>query len=636
MYCTQCGQGNNDEAKFCNSCGVDLRHQTSPEQKTDNDQLDDSLTNLAVDIPEETFAIGVLYANRYEILAEGKAGGMGAVFKCKDIKLNETVALKIIHPRLINSKNALSRFRQEVAISRRLYHEGIVKVFNLEEWEGMEYFTMEWIEGVTLREVIEEYKEEKKPFSLAEANIIIGQLTEALTYAHQYTIHRDIKPENILIEGAGDQGLVVSEKTKIKLTDFGIAKMLNPSQFTSTSIQMGTPYYMAPEQKVDAGAVDKRADIYACGVLLFEMLTLENTIGFELPSQINEVLSEEVDEIVKKAVATKPEKRYGGAGELKDAVIAVYETERNRMAEEEMREEEVEVIKQREEEGRKREEKKALQKAEAKNIKNVIEKAEYERKEMTRAEKAMKAEPECKKKEVVVTAERVNVTDQYAGEMVYVKGGCYQMGDQYEVGGSDEQPVHEVCVDDYYIGKYEVTQGQWKEIMGSNSSFFSNCGDNCPVEQVSWDEVQEYIRKLNQKTGKSYRLPTEAEWEYACRSGGKKEKYCGGSDAGSVAWNRDNSLKTTHPVGEKRANGLGIYDMSGNVWEWVNDWHDKDYYKNSPRNNPKGSASGDCRVLRGGSWYSGPDSMRSSSRSRLAPSYRNTNVGFRVALSPYD
>jgi formylglycine-generating enzyme required for sulfatase activity len=121
-------------------------------------------------------------------------------------------------------------------------------------------------------------------------------------------------------------------------------------------------------------------------------------------------------------------------------------------------------------------------------------------------------------------------TDLTTGiQMVFVQGGCYQMGDTFGDGESDEKPVHKVCVHDFYMGKYEVTQGQWKAVMGNNPSNFSNCGDNCPVEQVSWADVQQFIQRLNSRSGKNYRLPTEAEWEYAARSGGKSEKWSGTS-----------------------------------------------------------------------------------------------------------
>jgi len=229
-------------------------------------------------------------------------------------------------------------------------------------------------------------------------------------------------------------------------------------------------------------------------------------------------------------------------------------------------------------------------------------------------------------------------------DFVFVKGGCYQMGCGSWTSDcdGDEKPVHEVCVDDFYVGKYEVTQGQWKAVMGNNPSSFSSCGDNCPVEQVSWNDIQEFINRLNQKTknnpqapfGKGeFRLPTEAEWEYAARSGGKSEKYSGGNDVDSVAWYKDNSRNKTHPVGTKQPNGLGLYDMSGNVWEWVSDWYSSSYYSESSKNNPKGPNSGSNRVRRGGSWVSYAWSVRASDRFYNTPVFRSSDLGFRLAGS---
>jgi sulfatase modifying factor 1 len=219
-------------------------------------------------------------------------------------------------------------------------------------------------------------------------------------------------------------------------------------------------------------------------------------------------------------------------------------------------------------------------------------------------------------------------------EMIFVKGGCYQMGDTVGGGHSDEKPVHEVCVSDFYMGKYEVTQRQWQNIMGGNPSHFSSCGDNCPVEKVSWDDVQNFIGKLNSRTGKRYRLPTEAEWEYAARSGGKSEKYSGGNDVDAVAWYGSNSGSRTHPVGQKQPNGLGLHDMSGNVWEWCQDWYGSSYYNQSPRDNPVGPSSGSARVVRGGSWYSVAASTRAALRRRSYPVIRYDFLGFRLALPP--
>lgn len=232
-------------------------------------------------------------------------------------------------------------------------------------------------------------------------------------------------------------------------------------------------------------------------------------------------------------------------------------------------------------------------------------------------------------------------TDSTTGmKFVFVKGGCYQMGESYN--------AHEVCVDDFYMGKYEVTQGQWKAVMGNNPSYFKDCGDNCPVESVSWNDIQEFISKLNQKItpqspplskggGKGgYRLPTEAEWEYAAKSGGKNEKWAGTSSEsklGDYAWYDTSAGSETYPVGQKKPNGLGIYDMSGNVSEWVNDWYGSDYYKSSPKDNPKGPNSGAYRAHRGGCWSDIARFLVATYRDRYEPPDRGYDIlGFRVAF----
>ena len=233
-------------------------------------------------------------------------------------------------------------------------------------------------------------------------------------------------------------------------------------------------------------------------------------------------------------------------------------------------------------------------------------------------------------------------------EMILVKGGTFTMGCTSEQSDcdNDEKPTHQVTLSDFYIGKYEVTQKQWKEIMGNNPSKFTGC-DNCPVEQVSWNDIQDFIKKLNQKTGKRYRLPTEAEWEYAARGGASTgsastgsastgsatgaTKYAGSNNVDIVAWYSGNSNSKTHPVGQKQPNELGIYDMSGNVWEWCADWYDEGYYNNSPRNNPRGPTKGDYRVLRGGSWFLNYWYCRVANRNNGYPDYRYFNSGFRLA-----
>lgn len=221
-------------------------------------------------------------------------------------------------------------------------------------------------------------------------------------------------------------------------------------------------------------------------------------------------------------------------------------------------------------------------------------------------------------------------------EMVLVKGGCYQMGDTLGHGEENESPVHKACVGDFYIGKYLVTQMQWTGAVGHNPSKGSACGINCPVENVSWTDVQEFIRKLNNRTGKKYRLPTEAEWEYAGRSRGKEEEWAGTSDAKQLddyAWYYDNSGFQSHPVGQKKPNELGLYDMTGNVWEWMSDCYDERYYEQSPNDNPGGPPAGEARSLRGGYWGDLARFVRLTRRIGLAPSTRGAGFGFRLAFS---
>ena len=218
-------------------------------------------------------------------------------------------------------------------------------------------------------------------------------------------------------------------------------------------------------------------------------------------------------------------------------------------------------------------------------------------------------------------------------EMVLVEGGTFTMGATPEQGSDaydDEEPAHKVTLDSFYIGKFPVTQRLWKAVMGSNPSYFK--GDDLPVECVSWDDVQTFLRKLNAATGKSYRLPTEAEWEYAARGGNKSQgyKYAGSNDPNLVAWYGGNSGDHTHDVGTRFPNELGIYDMSGNVREWCQDWYGD--YDSTPQINPKGSSSGSCRVYRGGSWYDGARGCRVSFRYYNTPDYRYYYLGFRLAL----
>ena len=213
--------------------------------------------------------------------------------------------------------------------------------------------------------------------------------------------------------------------------------------------------------------------------------------------------------------------------------------------------------------------------------------------------------------------------------MVYVQGGTFQMGSN--TGDIDEKPIHNVTLSPYKIGQTEVTQELWEAVMGSNPSKF--VGLKRPVENVSWKDCQTFISELNRLTGQSFRLPTEAEWEYAARGGVNDGTQYSGSDAiATVAWYGTNSGGETHDVATKVPNRLGIYDMSGNVWEWCQDRYGSRYYKKSPNNNPTGPSSGFDRVNRGGSWNNLATFCRSACRYFNTPSFTFDDLGMRLAL----
>lgn len=217
-------------------------------------------------------------------------------------------------------------------------------------------------------------------------------------------------------------------------------------------------------------------------------------------------------------------------------------------------------------------------------------------------------------------------------DMITVQGGTFMMGS--DTGEADEQPIHSVTLSTFKIAKYEITQRLWVAVMGTNPSQFT--GDDIrPVEKVSWNDVQQFLTKLNQMTGKTYRLPTEAEWEFAAHGGNQSlgYTYAGSNDINTVAWYVSNSGSTTHPVGTKAPNELGIFDMSGNVYEWCNDWYSDTYYNISPSVNPPGPSAGTRRVLRGGSHYD--DDCRTTARYGGFYPYTNSfNVGARIVIDP--
>lgn len=269
----------------------------------------------------------------------------------------------------------------------------------------------------------------------------------------------------------------------------------------------------------------------------------------------------------------------------------------------------------------------------------------------------------------IVFEVRARTTDQTGIAMVFVKGGTFMMGCTSEQSNcdDDEKPVHQVTVSDFRMGKYELTVAQFKHFIDETSyktdaekkgfSYFWTGSEwkkksgvnwkcdaagntrpqseyNHPVIHVSWNDAIEYCKWLSRKTSKKYRLPTEAEWEYAARGGsaGSPTLYAGSNNIVEVAWYSENSGGKTHPVGQKKPNELGLHDMAGNVWEWCNDWHGN--YGSGNQSNPKGSSTGSGRVLRGGGWNYGARICRVANRDYFDPAYGGNDSGFRLVLAP--
>lgn len=324
MICPKCNTKNAVGVKLCLQCGGALPERdefdTSPGTIINDGQprtnfgstagtMSGMKTTMSVETAGPELKKGSVFAGRYEILNDGFKGGMGMVYKVKDKTLGKISALKLILPAYLQNEKAVTRFKQEVSITVELSHENIVRVYDIGETEGMIYFTMEWIDGVSMRDYIAERKKHNNRLSMDEVVSLMKQICSALSYAHNFSnksvIHRDIKPENILMVDA------FSKNPKLKITDFGIAKAESSVGHATTSTYMGTPIYMAPEQYSEAHMVDKRADVYSVGVILYELLTFMHPLGtFQMPSEINSSLPKKVDDIIRKALSSDRTRRY--------------------------------------------------------------------------------------------------------------------------------------------------------------------------------------------------------------------------------------------------------------------------------------------------------------------------------------
>ena len=624
--------------------------------------------------------IGTLLSRQYKILQHIGAGGFGKTYLVED-QLGEK---KVVKEFFISSmctrdvttqsvtvsvaenrqsfQEQLAKFKEEARRIYSLSHPNIVKVSALFDENDTAYYVMNYVEGESLA-----HKSRKEDLSESQIMRYLDQLLSALDYIHSRGItHLDIKPGNIMID----------HNDNVVLIDFGASKLFNAQSVNKTMMTSMRPPFTpgyAPIEQENGNVRDMgpHCDIYALGATLYYLYT-----GEKAPSPFDifqnglppiPQASPSMQKVIKGAMEFDKNHRIknvaefraalGGKQQMSQPVVGSEETKiaqnqdaKNDTAKtliappsETVRQETIKQTSISSDSGKENNaQNKTIIKKEKKKpnwllllplmtLLVVIPVAIWQLYELNKEETVVNVQYE--KNTITIPGTDLSY------KMVFVEGGTFQMGSNDSEAYSGEKPVHNVSLSDYYIGETEVTQELWEVVMDNNPSEFK--GSKNPVDYVSWDDCQEFIKKLNQLTGKNFRLPTEAEWEYAARGGNMSRgyKYSGSNSIGDVAWydgNARNGVGSsspdygTHPVGTKSPNELGLYDMSGNVCEWCSDWYDS--YTSSSQTNPIGPTSGSFRVLRGGSWYGSAQFCRVAYRYGYCPDYRDYSYGFRLAL----
>ncbi len=642
---------------------------------------ENNLSISAIDIVlEPHYRLG----KRYEILNLIGRGGIGIVYKANDYILDEIVALKILAPGLSMNQEIVERFKQETKITRRLIHDNIIRMYDIGKFDNRWYISMEYVEGKDLKTIIQE----KGSLSIVESTGIIKQVLRALEVVHdKHIINRDIKPQNILIRKDG----------LVKIGDFSIAKDSNLNGLTSPDVMIvGSPEYMSPEQ-VKGEGIDTRTDIYAVGIVLYELLTgkppfesdtliaIAHKQIFELPTppkNLNSEIPVWLDNIIRKCLAKEPNDRYQWVKEL----ISDLEAHRTPNIDFEQKKDETainqkallklkkiailsiigvfiaigmmgyfiqkynknqNILQITQKDFINNANKLAVLQTKLQELETIKQNLETQISTLgiqisTAGQKMQKIESEKMKLIAELEASKTLVQKETPPRMVLVKAGEFIMGSS---DGEDTQPQRKVYLDAFYIDKYEITNEEYVKFLntiGKHEDYINLASEYCkiektngiykvkndygkhPVVEISWYGADMYAKW----TGK--RLPTEAEWEKAAR-GIDGRKYTWGD-----TFNRDKcnvGMRGTMPVGSypEGKSPYGCYDMAGNVWEWVADWYNSDYYKNSPLINPKGPNIGNEHIGRGGSWLGNQFTTRCDTRSHLLPEKNRNTSGFRCA-----
>ena len=531
---------------------------------------------------------GAVVANRYVLRAELGHGGFGSVWRAWDREARAVVAVKILHHHLARSEERVQRFWRGAKTMARLQHPGIVRVLATDlELSGTPCFVMEYVPGGDLTAVCRAGQLEHD-----RALEILQALCEAVGVAHRDgVVHRDIKPDNVLLDAAGTP----------KLTDFDLVQAAGTSGATRGG--MGSVLYCAREQMRDASTVDVRADVFSLGMVGVYMLGGERAVEsvyFDASTVAKFVADAQLARVLTEACAAQVETRLASVTALLEGVQEL---------------------------GRE-----VLASATQPSLVGESEGDTTPRSFPSVKDAGLSHDVAAPWADETSSDEhgqwaRVRVGDVDV-RFRYIEPGTFLMGspESEEERDPDEDQHNVTLTQGYWLGETVVTQALWATITGKRPSYFE--GDDLPVEHVSWNDVQKFVASLNrEKPGLEVRLPTEAEWEYACRAGTTEASYS--AKLYDIAWYDRNSGDKTHPVGLKEPNAWGLYDMLGNVWEWCSDrWQD---HLRADEVDPSGPPEGRGRVLRGGSWDRGARLVRAAYRLRLVPGSRNDFLGLRLA-----
>lgn len=598
----------------------------------------------------------LLQDGKYRIERHLSSGGFGNTYVATNTKFEEQVAIKEFFMRGVSGRGAdsvtvsvtneenseqfngqMEKFRKEARRLRRLHNDHIVAVHDLFDENGTAYYEMELIKGESLSDRM---KRTGQPLSEQEALDVLRQVLDALQVVHaQGLYHLDLKPGNIMVDHEG----------KALLIDFGASKQISQGDgySVSTSSAMAfTPGYAPLEQtEQNMKSFGPWTDLYALGATLYKLLTnltppspseiLMSSTPLVFPTPVSSKTQQLIAWMMKPRLDQRPQ----SVAEVKQYL--------DDMAPEP--DPETVLI---------QEPKPAPKPGPTppptpKPTPKPKPQPASDPKGSTSFGKGMiwlgigvgifaaivtavlmllMSQAEQVPFDTSPRADEVITVNGVSFKMIGVQGGTFHMGSDDSEALEDEKPVHRVNLSTFSIGETEVTQELWQAVMGSNPSTFKD--PNNPVETVSWEDCQIFIRELNKLTGRHFRLPTEAEWEYAARGGHKSQwyyRYSGSNSIDSVAWYMDNSGSSIHRVATKQANELGLYDMSGNVQEWCQDWSGK-YKPDDLQTNPTGPSSGPCHMLRGGSFDYPAQHHRVSSRNFREPSFTGNWLGLRLAL----